>query len=83
MSGKPKLENFSIDAGAGGCPCKLLKELSPLDEDHIQRWLLESEPRPTVSEAEREAKSMFSELSARSAGPVRLDALATWVEGRG
>jgi hypothetical protein len=64
--------------GSGGCPCKALKELSPIDQDHIQRWLLESDPRPTEADAERQAAWIFGQLRSRSNGPVRMDALATW-----
>jgi hypothetical protein len=65
--------------GAPGCPCKILKELTPQNQDHIQKWILDSDPRPSETEAEREANRIFTELRSRSSGPVRLDTLANWV----
>jgi hypothetical protein len=74
------IRNFSANVApdAVGCPCKALKQLSPLDEDHIRRWLLGSDPRPTEMDAEQQAAMIYRQLWSRSNGPVRLDALATW-----
>ncbi len=63
-----------------GCPCKVLKELAPLDLTHIHQWILGWEPAPTELEAERESRRIFTQLSAMRDGPVRLDILADWAE---
>ncbi len=78
----PKERNFTanFEAGAPGCPCKLLKELSPLEPDHIHRWVLRWQPPPTEGEAERESRRIFALLTNLSDGPVRLDVLAEWAE---